>query len=104
MVPFSKKIDASSQCGCTGQQTQSSIDVRHRCTTPLAKYSFLFILERKIVIIFLPINLNMCFGCSKEPSQSVQNMVPFSRKIDASSQGGRTGQQTQGSIAVCLLY
>ena len=25
--------------------------------------------ERKIVIIFLPINLNMCFGCSKEPSQ-----------------------------------
>ena len=24
--------------------------------------------ERKIVIIFLPINLNMCFGCSKEPS------------------------------------
>ena len=24
--------------------------------------------ERKIVTIFLPINLNMCFGCSKEPS------------------------------------
>ena len=24
--------------------------------------------ERKIVIIFLPINLNTCFGCSKEPS------------------------------------
>ena len=24
--------------------------------------------ERKIVIIFLLINLNMCFGCSKEPS------------------------------------
>ena len=24
--------------------------------------------EHKIVIIFLPINLNMCFGCSKEPS------------------------------------
>ena len=24
--------------------------------------------KRKIVIIFLPINLNMCFGCSKEPS------------------------------------
>ena len=24
--------------------------------------------ERKIVIIFLPIKLNMCFGCSKEPS------------------------------------
>ena len=23
---------------------------------------------RKILIIFLPINLNMCFGCSKEPS------------------------------------
>ena len=23
----------------------------------------------KIVIIFLPINLNICFGCSKEPSQ-----------------------------------
>ena len=23
---------------------------------------------RKIVIIFLPINLNICFGCSKEPS------------------------------------
>ena len=26
------------------------------------------IYERKIVIISLPINLNMCFGCSKEPS------------------------------------
>ena len=24
--------------------------------------------ERKIVIIFLHIKLNMCFGCSKEPS------------------------------------
>ena len=24
--------------------------------------------ERKIVSIFLPLNLNMCFGCSKEPS------------------------------------
>ena len=26
------------------------------------------IFERKIVIIFLSISLNMCFGCSKEPS------------------------------------
>ena len=26
------------------------------------------ILLRKILIIFLLINLNMCFGCSKEPS------------------------------------
>ena len=26
------------------------------------------ILDGKILIIFLPINLNMCFGCSKEPS------------------------------------
>ena len=25
------------------------------------------LLEHKIVIIFLPINFNMCFGCSKEP-------------------------------------
>ena len=24
--------------------------------------------EHTIVIIFLPININMCFGCSKEPS------------------------------------
>ena len=24
--------------------------------------------ELKIVIILLPINLNLCFGCSKEPS------------------------------------
>ena len=24
--------------------------------------------EHKIVVIVLPINLNMCFGCSKEPS------------------------------------
>ena len=24
--------------------------------------------QRKIVIIFLSISLNMCFGCSKEPS------------------------------------
>ena len=30
----------------------------------LDKQSF----ERKIVNIFLPISLNMCFGCSKEPS------------------------------------
>ena len=26
------------------------------------------LIECKIVIIFLPINLNMCFGCSKEAS------------------------------------
>ena len=26
------------------------------------------IFERKIVIIFLSISLNLCFGCSKEPS------------------------------------
>ena len=26
------------------------------------------IFEHKIVIIFLPSNLNICFGCSKEPS------------------------------------
>ena len=26
------------------------------------------IFKHKIVIIFLPISLNMCFGCSKEPS------------------------------------
>ena len=26
------------------------------------------IFERKNVIIFLPSNLNICFGCSKEPS------------------------------------
>ena len=25
-------------------------------------------IKRKIVIIFLSINLNICFGCSKEPS------------------------------------
>ena len=25
--------------------------------------------QRKIVNIFLPINFNICFGCSKEPSQ-----------------------------------
>ena len=24
--------------------------------------------KRKIAIIFLPISLNICFGCSKEPS------------------------------------
>ena len=27
------------------------------------------IFERKIVNIFLPISLNICFGCSKEPSR-----------------------------------
>ena len=26
--------------------------------------------EHKIVIFFLPINLNVCFGCSKEPSRA----------------------------------
>ena len=26
------------------------------------------ILLRKLLIVFLPINLNMCFGCSKGPS------------------------------------
>ena len=25
-------------------------------------------IQRKIVNIFLPINFNICFGCSKEPS------------------------------------
>ena len=25
-------------------------------------------IQRKIVNIFLPINLNICFGCPKEPS------------------------------------
>ena len=34
--------------------------------TPQVKISKYF--ERKIVIIFLPINLNMGFGCSEEPS------------------------------------
>ena len=24
--------------------------------------------DKEILVIFLPINLNMCFGCSKEPS------------------------------------
>ena len=33
-------------------------------STGLDKKSF----ERKIVNIFLPISLNICFGCSKEPS------------------------------------
>ena len=28
------------------------------------------IFDHKIVIIFLSISLNMCFGCSKEPSHS----------------------------------
>ena len=27
--------------------------------------------ECEIVIILLPINLNMCFGCSKEPSHGI---------------------------------
>ena len=27
--------------------------------------------QRKIVNIFLPINFNMCFGCSKEPTTYV---------------------------------
>ena len=35
----------------------------------LAKIQIGTFYEHKNVIIFLPINLNMCFGCSKEPSQ-----------------------------------
>ena len=27
-----------------------------------------FFLKRKIVIIFIPISLNICFGCANEPS------------------------------------
>ena len=33
---------------------------------PLVQLSKIF--ERKIATIFLLISLNMCFGCSKEPS------------------------------------
>ena len=29
---------------------------------------------RKIVIFFLSISLNKCFGCSKEPSHPVENI------------------------------
>ena len=35
------------------------------------------IFERRIINIFLPVSLNICFGCSKEPShcQSIQTHV-----------------------------
>ena len=36
-----------------------------KCITGLDNKNF----QRKIVNIFLPINFNICFGCSKEPSQ-----------------------------------
>ena len=39
-------------------------DPRVRCVSCLNK-----IFERKIVNIFLLISFNICFGCSKEPSQ-----------------------------------
>ena len=36
--------------------------------------------ERKIVIIFLPINLNLCFRCSKEPSHLVPTTYLLAEK------------------------
>ena len=41
--------------------TRQVMRINHRAS--LAKNNL-----RKIAIIFLPISLNMCFGCSKEPS------------------------------------
>ena len=35
--------------------------------------------ESKIVIIFLSINLNICFGCSKETSLGAQKNLSFER-------------------------
>ena len=34
------------------------------------------IFQRTIVNIFLPINFNICFGCSEEPSQSDYSFEP----------------------------
>ena len=31
-------------------------------------HGFSKLFERKTVIIFIPIHLNICYGCSKEPS------------------------------------
>ena len=44
-------------------------------------------LKHKIVIIFLPISLNVCFGCSKEQSQLVGSFeYPLSETVLLSTQ------------------
>ena len=47
--------------GLFGWNAKQSDDMEFQ--VPISK-----LFERKIVIIFLPISLNTCFGCSKEPS------------------------------------
>ena len=50
-------------------RTDTSIDYVYVLIIRPDTYEKLF--GRKIVIFFLPINLNMCFGSSKEPSAYV---------------------------------
>ena len=50
-------------------RTDTSVDYVYVLIIRPDTYEKLF--ERKIVIIFLPINFNICFGSSKEPSKYV---------------------------------
>ena len=46
---------------------------------------------RNILIIFLPINLNMCFGCSKEPSSFEYPQHMFLKRNKEAPPGGGGG-------------
>ena len=52
--------DGCRACTCPKAQTHIGISLTHH----RLRKKF----QRKIVNIFLPINFNICFGCSKEPS------------------------------------
>ena len=76
-VPLSLESSTLPLCHCASYILDESIlNLRNkycfqRCALPLPNYTHRKVrefYERKIVIIFLPINFNMCFGCSKEPS------------------------------------
>ena len=47
-------------------ETKTQIRNQNSNSDPQVKINNIF--ERKIVNIFLPISLDLCFGCSKEPS------------------------------------
>ena len=63
---------------------------------------------RDKIVIFLPINLNMCFGCSKEPLHYTQHYVlDEKRKILAFQYAlvsGGLGLVARKQLNLILLY
>ena len=64
----------------------------------------------KIAIIFLSISLNMCFGCSKEPShrdgsfEDPQHMFWFGNKKSNFSYALLSGGLIQADLSVCWAH